>query len=923
MQQDKKNCESSKATRKTVKVCDVVPPLFQFMFPFDSFNAVQSACLDAFCSEKNLVISAPTDSFAPFLEKGSGKTTIFELAICRLLFKAFPDKVNSSSSHRVPKIFKSLPVKIVYLSPTKSLCAEKVSQWTEKFSPLGLSVSQVDGDSSVNALGATPEKWDAITRKCFEQNHRNYNPNAVLSFVSLLLVDEVHNLAEARGGTLEAVVTRMKLAQKNSIALQSHDPIKNLRIIAVSATVPNLADIGEWIGADDKEKGVKKFDASYRPVQLKTVVLGFKEQNPWTFDKQLSEKLPQVVANYSHQKPVLIFCPSRKSTMNTANFLAESLAISWLVDEKMTETFQDSQLKNLLKNDFMKNLRVGIAFHNADVSFPDRSLIEQFYKEGIIKIICTTTTLAQGVNLPAHLVIIKDTRTYHSFGFQDYDTNTLFQMLGRAGRPQFDTDGVVVIMTRSYEVHKYKKICEGSHTVIESTLSSNLMEHLNAEICRRTICNMADALLWLKSTFLWIRMKKNPLHYRLAFSSSATKLEQQLKELCMADLRCLQEHQMIAWDEEGFELFPREAGKVMAKYYVDFETMRTICNEKSLHHCKDILLLLSKSDEFKTIGLRKTDKKILSNINEKVKYPIESTNDKKGFQPKSISDKVYLLIQAVLEGDNSLFENNFSIKADANRIMQSVCRIIKAIEEYLFYEWEKLQPDTLRAVTLIQRALNHGVWHDNQQGILRQIPGIGPTLSKCLSSKGICSLDHLQTMNPRALEQILGRNPPFGNEIIERVKNIPLIHASIIPHTYSKQDEELILQCSVGFETASQNKPKQSKRDNFGTVTLLISTCSNELLAARKIFLEENAIRNEFFRKTMKPDDSLNFILEVFPEKWIGRDVQVTLLVDQKKLEELANNLMLPKKQNERESNRHKRSAPFQNEDVGSNHSCG
>ena len=58
-----------------------------------------------------------------------------------------------------------------------------------------------------------------------------------------------------------------------------------------------------------------------------------------------------------------------------------------------------------------------------------------------------------GVNLPAHLVVLKGTRRWSSeageaAGYQEYDRSTCLQMIGRAGRPQFDTEGVAVIMTQ-------------------------------------------------------------------------------------------------------------------------------------------------------------------------------------------------------------------------------------------------------------------------------------------------------------------------------------------------------------------------------------------------------------------------------------------------------------------------------------------
>lgn len=67
--------------------------------------------------------------------------------------------------------------------------------------------------------------------------------------------------------------------------------------------------------------------------------------------------------------------------------------------------------------------------------------------------LCTTSTLAQGVNLPAHLVILKGTRrwTHEKGGVpgnREYDRSTILQMIGRGGRPQFDDEGIAILMTQ-------------------------------------------------------------------------------------------------------------------------------------------------------------------------------------------------------------------------------------------------------------------------------------------------------------------------------------------------------------------------------------------------------------------------------------------------------------------------------------------
>lgn len=193
-------------------------------------------------SSDNLVVSAPT---------GGGKTAILELAICRLIAGPGSDRY-----------------KIVYMAPTKSLCSERQRDWNRKFSSLGLKCAELTGDTNqadlkhvqdANIIITTPEKWDSVTRKWKDQVR-------LMQLVKLFLVDEVHILKEARGATLEAVVSRMK-----SVA-------SDVRFVALSATIPNFSDIAVWLGKDPSNQHLpahqEKFGEEFRPVKLQKFVHG-------------------------------------------------------------------------------------------------------------------------------------------------------------------------------------------------------------------------------------------------------------------------------------------------------------------------------------------------------------------------------------------------------------------------------------------------------------------------------------------------------------------------------------------------------------------------------------------------------------------------------------------------------------------------
>lgn len=93
--------------------------------------------------------------------------------------------------------------------------------------------------------------------------------------------------------------------------------------------------------------------------------------------------------------------------------------------------------------------------------------MEKAYLSGDLNVICCTSTLAVGVNLPCHMVIIKNTVTYHTTGIKEYSDLEVMQMLGRAGRPQFDNSAVAVIMTRLQRVPFYEGMISGQE-VLES-----------------------------------------------------------------------------------------------------------------------------------------------------------------------------------------------------------------------------------------------------------------------------------------------------------------------------------------------------------------------------------------------------------------------------------------------------------------------
>ena len=144
----------------------------------------------------------------------------------------------------------------------------------------------------------------------------------------------------------------------------------------------------------------------------------------------------------------------------------------------------------------------------------DRALVEELFADGHVQVLCSTATLAWGVNLPAHTVIIKGTQIYSAEKGRWVELSPLdvMQMLGRAGRPQYDTFGEGIIITRHDELQFYLSLMN-QQLPIESQMLAKLADNLNAEIVLGTVANVRDAAHWLSYTYLYVRMLKAPQLY--------------------------------------------------------------------------------------------------------------------------------------------------------------------------------------------------------------------------------------------------------------------------------------------------------------------------------------------------------------------------------------------------------------------------
>ena len=376
-------------------------------------HAIEAGVLDG----KNLVLASPT---------ASGKTLVAEFCILQHILE-----------HRG---------KAIYLAPLRALASEKFKEF-QRYSaikkPNGdhvrAGISTGDYDSADPWLGrydivlCTNEKADSLLR----------HKAPWMSELTLVVADEVHLLTEQeRGPTLEVVLTR----------LTEINP--NIQVLALSATVRNAEEVGSWLKAGS-------VTTDWRPVPLRE---GIYHDNQVQFRDGASRailsgtKTPSLdiaLDVLSAGGQALIFTETRRSAVEMGRKASvavksrlskpEERALSTIA-ERILSTGEKTRLGEALA----MQVAAGAGFHHAGLAGIHRGIVEDAFRDGRIKVLAATPTLAAGVNLPARAVVISSYERYEA-GYGRYPISVLEykQFCGRAGRPKYDKFGEALLIARN------------------------------------------------------------------------------------------------------------------------------------------------------------------------------------------------------------------------------------------------------------------------------------------------------------------------------------------------------------------------------------------------------------------------------------------------------------------------------------------
>ncbi|XP_077668994.1 activating signal cointegrator 1 complex subunit 3 isoform X3 [Eretmochelys imbricata] len=580
---------------------------YETLYKFTHFNPIQTQIFHTlYHTDCNVLLGAPT---------GSGKTVAAELAIFRI-FNKYPTS------------------KAVYIAPLKALVRERIEDWKVRIEEkLGKKIVELTGDvtpdmraiAQADLIVTTPEKWDGVSRSW---QNRSY-----VQKVAILIIDEIHLLGDERGPVLEVIVSRT-----NFISSHTEKPV---RVVGLSTALANARDLADWLNIN--QMGLFNFRPSVRPVPLEVHIQGFPGQHYCPRMASMNKPAFQAIRSHSPAKPVLVFVSSRRQTRLTALELIAFLATEddpkqWL---KMDEREMNDVIVTVRDSNLKLTLAFGIGMHHAGLHERDRKTVEELFVNCKIQVLIATSTLAWGVNFPAHLVIVKGTEFYDgkTRRYVDYPITDVLQMMGRAGRPQFDDQGKAVILVHDIKKDFYKKFLYEPFPV-ESSLLEVLSDHLNAEIAAGTITSKQDAMDYITWTYFFRRLIMNPSYYNLDDVSHDTmnKFLSNLVEKSLIDLEC---SYCIEIGEDNRCIEPLTYGRIASYYYLKHQTVRMF-KDRLKPECsvEELLSVLSDAEEYADLPVRHNEDQM---NNELAKHlPIE-------VNPHSFDSshtKTHLLLQA-------------------------------------------------------------------------------------------------------------------------------------------------------------------------------------------------------------------------------------------------------------------------------------
>jgi len=516
----------------------------------------QAECVEkGILTGKNALVAIPT---------ASGKTLVAEMAM----------------HHTITNGGKCL-----YIVPLKALASEKFDEFGNKGVRVGIATGDFDRRDDMlgknDIIVATSEKVDSLLR----------NNARWIADITLLVVDEVHMIdSQGRGPTLEMVIAKMRF----------RNPA--MQVIGLSATIGNPDKLAGWLDAE-------LVTSTWRPVDLRQGVFF----NDCIHFRGGTRAVNVVSKNYDDLNlcldtiteggQCLVFVSSRRN----AEAFAKRAAAAIKSEDPALAPYAE-RIQKGAETDMGKSLAAcvakGAAFHHAGLGRPERSVVEEGFRKGLIKCISSTPTLAAGLNLPARRVIIRD---YHRFaageGMQPIPVSEYHQMAGRAGRPRLDPYGEAVLIAKDQgQVEElFEWYIEAPPEEVHSKIAepTALYTHILSLIASGFANDRNELTSFMNRTFYVHEHRQGRL----------------IQRAVDAALTFLVSSDMVV--EIGEHLGSTEFGKLVSKLYIDPRSAAMIVStlrEKEIYTDMGLLQVICSTPDMPKLFVRNTDIAALSRM---------------------------------------------------------------------------------------------------------------------------------------------------------------------------------------------------------------------------------------------------------------------------------------------------------------------
>jgi ATP-dependent RNA helicase HelY len=436
----------------------------EFGFELDPYQLEAVGHLEAGMS---VLVSAPT---------GSGKTVVAEyaLSMCR-----------------------AAGTKFFYTTPLKALSNQKFRDLARVY-PQG-DVGLLTGDNSINAEATVVVMTTEVLRNMI------YEKSDLLSGLGVVVLDEVHYMHDPyRGAVWEEIVIMLD---------------KNVRLVALSATVSNADAVAGWM--DSLRGDVRVVYSDSRPVKLRDyyfvgnkLVGLFSKNLQRIISDQLERAKRPPARGARHRKkldlrprrvpvlkelakkemlPAIYFLFSRAACDDSASmWLSEGSRLTSKVESDRIEAYLDEKTSVLSASDLecldygvvRRAMTRGVAVHHAGVLPLFKEAIEELFTAGLVKVVFATETLSLGINMPARTVVIESLVKWGGDRHRPLTSGEYKQLTGRAGRRGIDDVGhAVILYQRQFSFDQIRGLVtrEPSPVVSSFEVSYNMAANIMAD----------------------------------------------------------------------------------------------------------------------------------------------------------------------------------------------------------------------------------------------------------------------------------------------------------------------------------------------------------------------------------------------------------------------------------------------------------